>query len=195
MWWFTTGEVGMGTGTYNLPSCRWAEQQCLGAAHWSTFHTINSHTGFFFFKMLHLLSNTERPCKRNNGIGKQIQKKIITKPQSNLVCKGPVRVSASTPFESKSKCCTWSCPIELWISQRMEIWQPITEKKLFLVFNWNFLDFSLCLLSFVFSLCSLKKNLALSPLYSPIGWLKTAIWSLANLKFLKQNKSDSFNLL
>jgi len=42
------------------------------------------------------------------------------------------------------------------------------EKKLFLLFNWNFLDFNMCLLSLPFSWCSSKKSLAPSRLCSPI---------------------------
>lgn len=64
------------------------------------------------------------------------------------------------------------------------------KKKLFLIFNWNFLHFNWYLLSLVFSLCSSKH---LAP-YSPFRQLRTAIWSLVSLQFLRQNKLNCLNL-
>ena len=51
------------------------------------------------------------------------------------------------------------------------------NKKVFLMFRWNFLYFHLCLFPLVLSLDTTKKSLALSSLYPPIGYLYTLLRS------------------
>lgn len=84
--------------------------------------------GSIFFKMLYLVWNAE--SKRNDDIGKWIQKKIVRNRQNNLVCKGPLKVSASTTLKASPRAAHWPTPDQLCSVEGWRFDSPSWRKTL-----------------------------------------------------------------